>query len=1235
MSDGESSLPSNLESGAAPAPGVKPSTPSPSSGHTISNAKDVKLTRLAHITDPDELSLKVSQLPRELSGARARFWHPWTGKVFLEKIGNRGSGDSGNARNWTFSTFVTSYCDKFHSDLTPDERCEYEAFFGQKVYNFLYNSTKRNRLFADSDDEDKDLDPSRVAAADIWAKEKPEEYREKLDKYYKEHPGTKQNPGLRRKATFELYDALTDAERTRYKKMAGDAMERIKKGKALEGLEAEKFSKQYPQNLKKLLNKAEKTVGAQTLAILVTKEGSITRNITILSSDGFREFSKSASTTKLLASLKDHIQKTSVNTLVPTDCPPCPCVYPDSEHNDKPSVPELTGLRASDLQDIHRDYWKQSLAYMGGGSRFPWEEIAKDPARWLGGKLPGDFKDPGSHDRNGNSAWLECLLAGQKDNIPPTERIFIRRILTANPIDPSESEEVSREKVTHQGRDVWELTFDKPVTKSHARKALDWPDESLLYAKYIRAGPIAGSYSNPYKLPVCPNTKTHLVIIDGELYGGLMTRANLLAEGKDEVLGLIDAYNEFASHLPAETVQGAWDGRPVPLLFSAKPPTQPPTANFFLNEYLPSSYYQSAFQAQKEGTLSYFEMWIELVLSGKLLSHGPSSTLLGGTTGCIWAVLGVVLVLFNIAYVRGDAKPPFSPPENYDLSRLPGTEWDRVRQWCRRFTEALNESTRVLSPTSPHRLKGAVPVTCIPVEELALGEDPVQTNLLDTNVAQNSSASPKLTKKSTHQKSTRSQAKGKGKERRRARATESESEGEFSSDKDSDSTDYNRKDKIDEDSSEDDPRLGINEGIHSLSTGGWNIKSIRQSLPKDFEPCECPWGDFPNPKVHVNLPDCIAPETLLPPMESAYEELDAALQEWHQSTLDTGNPHVERAYGVSERNNPVLGNPRIGPMYATILTREFVWNFRKAQGESLYPILERLKVASSIAYEHSSAWVEFIESAESVRYEGPDLDVLDELGGRLRAKIAEALWIYDEMVDYAHLATVMAKKMDWFPDPKLRPAPNSPDIRKCAVWCMEWAEATEELEGEMMAHRREYWSDTGRPFEKQLGKPSPYKFGNAIKEEWHQAFEACLALDEAPVPTLSPTPVAASSPNADLGTTDEPATARPEEEPTINQIAQPQKGPITEEMEREFESQGNDDATAKETGPDKQTELTTLDPVLDASRSTTGKVTTSTRGRKPGPRKQVTGITPRETRAKTKQKEEEAQQVIRRSRRKK
>ncbi|KDN34271.1 hypothetical protein RSAG8_12642, partial [Rhizoctonia solani AG-8 WAC10335] len=210
------------------------STLSPDSGYTITNAQNVKLTRLAHITDLDDLSPAVSNLPTKLTGDRARFWHPWSGDRFKEKISSRGSGGE-NARNWTFATFVTSYCDKFHPELTPNERCQYEAILGSKVYYFLHNSTKReSRPHAESDGEGKDSEPSRVYGADIWAKDKPKDYQKRLEKYFEE------NPGLRRSATFKIFATISDAEQKRYQKMADDAMARIKKGEELEGEEAKR-----------------------------------------------------------------------------------------------------------------------------------------------------------------------------------------------------------------------------------------------------------------------------------------------------------------------------------------------------------------------------------------------------------------------------------------------------------------------------------------------------------------------------------------------------------------------------------------------------------------------------------------------------------------------------------------------------------------------------------------------------------------------------------------------------------------------------------------------------------------------------------------------------------------------------------------------------------------------------------------------------------------------------------
>ena len=79
-----------------------------------------------------------------------------------------------------------------------------------------------------------------MLAANLWAKDKPQEYKKKLKEYYEENPGVEQNPGLCRGARFKIYATLSDAVQKRYQQMADDAKERIKKGKGLEGLEAEK-----------------------------------------------------------------------------------------------------------------------------------------------------------------------------------------------------------------------------------------------------------------------------------------------------------------------------------------------------------------------------------------------------------------------------------------------------------------------------------------------------------------------------------------------------------------------------------------------------------------------------------------------------------------------------------------------------------------------------------------------------------------------------------------------------------------------------------------------------------------------------------------------------------------------------------------------------------------------------------------------------------------------------------
>ncbi|KDN39961.1 hypothetical protein RSAG8_08410, partial [Rhizoctonia solani AG-8 WAC10335] len=296
------------------------STLSPDSGYTITNTQGVKLTRHPHAVPDDELSPAVSDLPRDVAGDCARFWHKWVGASFKDKVSSRGSGGD-NARNWVFGTFVTSYCDKFYSQLTPEERCEYESIIGQKIYQQMYNWTKRSSIpKADSDDEDKGANPSRVFGADFWAKEKPEQHRKMVEKHFDDNPDIERTPGQRRAATFKVYAQLTVAERNRYQKMADDEMDRVRKEVRLEGEAADRFVKRYPKNVKKLITHAEK---AQALVVLVTKHGSeAKRNITVISSEGLRVFRKDASTLKLIESLKVHVKQTSNNTTKPANGPP-------------------------------------------------------------------------------------------------------------------------------------------------------------------------------------------------------------------------------------------------------------------------------------------------------------------------------------------------------------------------------------------------------------------------------------------------------------------------------------------------------------------------------------------------------------------------------------------------------------------------------------------------------------------------------------------------------------------------------------------------------------------------------------------------------------------------------------------------------------------------------------------------------------------------------------------------
>ncbi|KAG8686564.1 hypothetical protein FRC11_008763, partial [Ceratobasidium sp. 423] len=691
-------------------------------GHTVTDANGRKYSRISSIDD-DEISPAVQALPSSCSGSRKRYWNPWCGDFLAKKVGSRGSGGE-NGRNWVFGKFVTHYCDKFHPQLTPEERCQYEALIGQNIYYRLYNSYKRKTIPAagDTDDSDDELvgykGPSRVSAEYLWEKEKKEAVKELLENYFTNHPNIKRTAGQRHTAILKLYKSeVSKEDKARYKAMVDEENQNIRAGIRLEGEALLRFHKRLPGTLQKSINTAYSVGGVHIILTMVMESAENPGELDIyaLSSQDLKAFRKDKSVGKAMTSMREFVRQSKGGNANGVCGPPPPEIYPNRRGAGEPLVPNPEGLRAFELISLHRNFWKLFWAFMGGDCRFPWAEISKNPLFWLGvgpEELPGPMRDPSSLGGAVNKAWLLFFFGHQTGTDLASQPVFLRRVLAANPINPSESEEVSRERYTYNGQEVWLLTFDKPVTKCHARK-MEWSPTSIEYADYVETGRTTASVmaSNPLALPIAPKSQMNKVLIDGEMLEYILSHTNQLpddAETKSAVLDLVHAYNDFAAHLPAETERGAWSGTTPPLILPQKPT---PIFNILAKHLLPPSFFQSMLKAIKEGTLPYLEEWIELILAAKLLSHDKSSTLLGGGTGVIWAAVALILLIFNFNYVRGDVPLPVQLPEGYDLSRLPTTECERAVGWCRALTKKLGESQAILSQSSPQRLRTAPTAT--------------------------------------------------------------------------------------------------------------------------------------------------------------------------------------------------------------------------------------------------------------------------------------------------------------------------------------------------------------------------------------------------------------------------------------------------------------------------------------------------------------------------------------------
>ncbi|KDN41110.1 hypothetical protein RSAG8_07664, partial [Rhizoctonia solani AG-8 WAC10335] len=358
----------------------------------------------------------------------------------------------------------------FHPHLTSDERCEYETVLAPNIYYYMFNSRKRGTIKVEPEDDDEDTlipgykGPTRVTATYLWQKENEEKVKGLLEEYFTKNPNVKRNAGQRNAAIQKLYKSeVPMADQARYKAMVNEENQNIKAGIRLDGEPLIRYVKRLPGTLQKALNNAHAIGGAHIMLTMVLESPDKPGNFEIhalntedmkafqkekLNTEDMKAFQKEKCVMKSMTAMREFVRQSHGERTGGLCGPPSPEVYPNRRGAWEPLLPNPEGLRAFELLSLNRGFWKLLWTYMGGDCRFPWAEIAKKPHLWLGGgpeELPGPLGDPSSLGGPINKAWVGFFYGHQTGTDLSSEMIFLRRVLAANPIDPSESEESASE----------------------------------------------------------------------------------------------------------------------------------------------------------------------------------------------------------------------------------------------------------------------------------------------------------------------------------------------------------------------------------------------------------------------------------------------------------------------------------------------------------------------------------------------------------------------------------------------------------------------------------------------------------------------------------------------------------------------------------------------------------------------------------------------------------------------
>jgi hypothetical protein len=153
--------------------------------------------------------------------------------------------------------------------------------------------------------------------------------------------------------------------------------------------------------------------------------------------------------------------------------------------------------------------------------------------------------------------FLDYFLLGQEGLLPPDQVFGFNKIYAGTkPIPVERSQELSRNITTRHDRETWELHFDKPPTRSHARLGMIYPADSEAYAEFLADEDDRASLNQCEvpaewnELPAAGPQHPPAVIADEEKER-IADMASILPEDDRLIIArLIAAINEHQAHLP-------------------------------------------------------------------------------------------------------------------------------------------------------------------------------------------------------------------------------------------------------------------------------------------------------------------------------------------------------------------------------------------------------------------------------------------------------------------------------------------------------------------------------------------------------------------------------------------------------------------------------------------------------------------------------------------------------------